>query len=509
MNKSIKNIFWGVFGQLVTMLIGLILPRLRISSFGSEVNGLLSSVHQIYVYFALLEAGVGATSLQALYGPVARKNQDDINGVLSAAHSYYRRTGIIYLFAVFAFAAIYPFTLNSSINKLTIVGVVLLNGLGNVLAYFFQGKYKILLQAEGKKYVITNLTTFVTMFSGVAKVVIIITVPNVILLQAVYFLFNLLQVFYFWWYIRRHYKWINLKVPKKTETLSQKKSALVHQISQLIFNNTDVLLLTYFCGLKVVSVYALYTLIFDMVSTLIANINEGFSFRLGQLFNSDRGKFDKEYSVYERFYIAISFALYSVCFLLIPSFIALYTKGITDADYMMPLLPLLFAIVKILVSGRAPSGFVATYAGHFKLTQNRAIIEAVINIVVSIVCVIFWGIYGVLIGTIVALLYRANDMIIYCNSKILKRSNWNTYKWWILGIGLFTGFSFIFKWISPTINSFGIFIIVAIITAVIIVFSNLTCTYLFSNKETKGVLKSLVANKIKRRRQKKNINESV
>ena len=42
------------------------------------------------------------------------------------------------------------------------------------------------------------------------------------------------------------------------------------------------------------------------------------------------------------------------------------------------------------------------------------------------------GIYGVLIGTIVALLYRTNDIIIYANMKILGRKPWNTYRRWLV-----------------------------------------------------------------------------
>ena len=38
------------------------------------------------------------------------------------------------------------------------------------------------------------------------------------------------------------------------------------------------------------------------------------------------------------------------------------------------------------------------------------------------------GIYGVLLGTIIALLYRMNDIIIYANKKILNRSPWKTYR---------------------------------------------------------------------------------
>ena len=495
MNKSIKNIVFGVLGQVITILIGLILPRLRIVSFGSEVNGLLTSVQQIYVYLALLEAGVGATSLQALYKPVATDDKDSINSVISATHSYYKRTGIIYLIAVIVLAIVYPLTVSSGIEPFTVVAVIVLNGAANVLAYFFQGKYKILLQAEGKEYVTTNLTTAVTTFSGIAKIVLMFVFPNVIALQVSYFLFSIFQVLYFAIYIKRHYKWIDLKA--KPTPLSQKKSALIHQVSQLVFNNTDVLLLTYFCGLKVVSVYALYNMIYDMISVLIGNVNKGFSFKLGQLFNSDREKFDKLFNLYERFYLALSFSLYCVCFLLMPEFISLYTRGVTDIDYAVRGLPLLFLVVKILVSGRATSGFVATYAGHFKLTQNRALIEMGINIVVSVVAVIFWGIYGVLIGTIAALLYRANDMIIYCNSKILKRKNFETYKWWLLDILLLAVFTIAYNMIPITINSYVTFFIVACIITAIICIAYFAITFIVTDKEIKKELFAFLPNKLR------------
>ena len=149
-------------------------------------------------------------------------------------------------------------------------------------------------------------------------------------------------------------------------------------------------------------------------------------------------------------------------------------------------------MVKILVSGRAPSGFVATYAGHFKLTQNRAVIEAGINIVVSLICVKLWGIYGVLLGTIAALLYRANDMIIYCNNRILKRSNWSTYKWWVLNIGLFIGFKIIFDLLVPTISSYAQFFVVAVIVMSIVGIVSLITTYLLSNKAAKLFLMSFL-----------------
>ena len=61
----------------------------------------------------------------------------------------------------------------------------------------------------------------------------------------------------------------------------------------------------------------------------------------------------------------------------------------------------------------------------------------IINIGVSLLGVFLWGIYGVLIGTIAALLFRANAMIIYANKKILHRSPWKTYRRWLVNLALF------------------------------------------------------------------------
>ena len=53
--NSINNLVWGMIGTIVTSIVAIIIPRLFIVNYGSEINGLLSSIKQIYVYLALLE----------------------------------------------------------------------------------------------------------------------------------------------------------------------------------------------------------------------------------------------------------------------------------------------------------------------------------------------------------------------------------------------------------------------------------------------------------------------
>ena len=320
MKRGIYNVLAGYLNQIITILLGILVPRLVLVSFGSEVNGLVNSITQIFVYFSLLEAGVGAATLQALYGPVARDDKASINEILAATSQYYKKTGIVYFFAVLGLAVVYPLVVSTDIPPMTIILVILLQGMVGVANYFFQGKFRYLLEAEGKNYIITNLTTMVTILTNVAKIILLLLGADIVIVQASYMVFNLLQMLFIAVYIHRRYKWLNLKVQPNYNAISQKNNALIHQFSNLIFNNTDVLILTVVCGLKVASVYSMYTLFFNMINTMLTTASSGVVFTLGQRFNVDREGYTKLFDCYESYYLSLVFTLFAVTYIFILPF---------------------------------------------------------------------------------------------------------------------------------------------------------------------------------------------
>lgn len=455
--KSLLNILTGVLGQLITIAVGILLPHLIITGYGSETNGFLSSVNSMVTYLALLEAGVGAATVQALYGPIGKGDRNKINGVLSATNRFYQRTGIVYLACLIVLSVGYPLVVRSDLGFWLQAGVILLVGGGGVLSYFFQAKYRLLLQAEGKQYVIHNITTLVHMGTNLCKVVLALLGVSILWLQVAHIALVLIQIAYYAYYIRKHYGWIDLKVAPDEQAISQKNSVLLHQIAEMIFNHTDVLLLTLLTDLKVVSVYWVYSTLVDMISTLIGNINTGFVYKLGQLCNTDRKRFLRAFDLHETYYMAFSFALYCVTYLFLLPFMKLYISGEDKVNYLLEYLPVLFVSYKMMVCGRAACGSCISYAGHFKKTQWRAVLEAALNLSVSVVGILVFehffqsGIYGVLLGTIVAVLYRGNDMIVYANRHILERSCWKTYRKWLLNLGLFVAFAAASRRIPKTV----------------------------------------------------------
>lgn len=433
--NGIKNILWGIMAQIITIGLGIFIPRLVLVNLGSEANGLLNSVSSVLSYMALLEAGVGTTTLQALYKPIADNEYNSINQIMAATDKFYKRTGKIYLIIVVLLSFGYSIIVKSALDPSAVFCVVLLSGLSGVLSYFFQGKYKILLSAQGKNYINTNITTFTTVGVSILKAVVLVAGGNVVMVQTVYFVFNLVQMIFILVYIRKNYAWLNLNVEPNFKALEQRKAVLVHQISSLVFSNTDVLILTAFTSLKTVSVYSMYAMIFGMVKSVAVTISESFVYALGQAY-SNREKFLRMFNAYEIYNMAITFSLFCILKILILPFLTLYTKGINDVNYIDNGVAWLFILYYLLHNGRASSGHVINFAKHFEKTKWRSILESVINLTASLILTYKFGIYGVILGTCIALFYRTNDMIIYA-SHILEKSPMVTYRRWCRNLIIF------------------------------------------------------------------------
>lgn len=467
-SKSYKNLLYSILSQVLTIALGLLLPRLFVISYGSEVNGLLTSLNQLLVYLALFEAGVGAATMQALYGPVARSDWDSINGVLAATNRYYRRTGRWYFAVLVLVSVLYPLVVETELSFFTVCGAVFFSGIGNVVLYYFQGKYSYFLQAEGKGYISTNLTTIIHTTVSLSKAVLILLGADIVVILAVSFLINCLQAVYMLRYVRRHYPQVNLDVPPDYGAISQKNYAMVHQVSTLIFNNTDVLILTMACGLKVVSVYSMFKLVTSHLEAILNIPMNSIRFILGQTYQTNRERYILRIDLVESYFSAVTYALFAVALFLFLPFMRMYTAGVTDINYVDGKLAVLFVVVSLLNKSRAPMCETVNYAGHYQQTASRSILESAINLAVSLVGVYACGIYGVLLGTVFALAYRTNDFILYANHKLLERSARRTYSIYLVNIVQFVLIQLVFRrFFAGPIESWFDFIKVGALSAIL------------------------------------------
>ena len=432
-----NNLISSLVYQVVLITLSFLLPRLYLENFGSEVNGVLSTIKQIFVYLFLLEAGVGLATTQALYKRIGEKDYKSANEVLSATNLYYKRTGIIYLAIVLLIAVFYAYVIPTSIDSNVVFFIIILTALPALFSYFVQAKYRILMEVDGRKYVINNAETILQIASNAAKILVLLLTDSLILIQLVYCIIYLAQLAYLYFYAKSRYKWLDLKAKPDYEAISQKNSVLVHQLSGMVFNNTDVILISALCDFKAASIYAIYNIFFSQVQNFITSVVSSFTFALGQMFHTDRRRFDSLYNAYETFYVMATFMIYTLMAVFLLPLVQIYTSGINDAEYTNTLLVLLFVVMNLLSNAKIPANGVIEFAGEFEKTRSYAIWEMVINISVSVAAILYMGVCGAIIGTVAALLYRGIVTIYYSNKKVLKRSQMHTYKILITNLMVF------------------------------------------------------------------------
>ena len=105
---AVRNILTTMILQAVTILSGFIVPRIILTYFGSEVNGLVGSVNQFLNYVDLLEGGVGGVVTAALYKPLREKDYGKVSGVVSATSYFFRRIALISVVYMLLLAVFYP-----------------------------------------------------------------------------------------------------------------------------------------------------------------------------------------------------------------------------------------------------------------------------------------------------------------------------------------------------------------------------------------------------------------
>lgn len=449
--RSLFNLVTGFSYQIISISMGLILPYLFITSLGSESNGLLSSTGQVFACLGLLEAGVGMTTLQALYKPIADNDRNEINAILSATNIYYKKTGTWYLLAVLVLIVVYPYVVDSNIAPGTIRLVIALQGGGTVISFLFQAKYNILLKAEGKNYIISLLSLALLLFRNIGKILAIQWGYNIVAVQEIQFITIIIEATVIVLYIKKKYPWISMKSIPDFNAISQKGTVFVQSIAWMIFNHTDILVLTIFTrSLGIVSVYSVYALLFEAAQNFLNQIRDSFQYKIGRIAHTNKEQLDDYFEEYSTKILVITFAIYSALYLVSVPFISLYTKGVTDADYYAKLVPELFFAYKVLYGVRVLNKQLIEGNGHFKQTNYIPIAETCLNMIFSVVFVIPFKVQGVLIGSVVSSSVSVCLYIAYLYRNVARKAIKTQLLQILISIPLFIGILVIGlnRWIS-------------------------------------------------------------
>lgn len=424
--KFVSNAVSSFILQAVTLLSGLIIPRLMIMTYGSEINGLVSSISQFVRYFTLVEAGLASASIYALFKPLAGQDYKAISSIVTATRIFYFRSGYIFVALVLFCSLLYPYYVKTELlSPLQIWILVLVLGFSGVLNFFVMAKYTALITADQKVYVINFLSVVSTVVYTVIIVILTRMDVDIVTLRAVALLSVFMPPVAMYFYINRHYSYVDYKAEPDYKSLSKRWDALILQVLGMVHTAVPIILATIFTSLAQVSVYTIYAMVILGVQQMIMIFSAGIQSAFGEIIalgNSEM--FKKIYNQYEFMIYAIMTLFYSTVMVLLLPFVKLYTRGITDVNYEQPMMAFLFVINALLYSLKSPQGSLVTSAGLFKETKYQTLTQALLAIICGAILGKLAGLNGILLGLIISNMYRDIDLMIFIprrlgNTKII------------------------------------------------------------------------------------------
>mgnify|MGYP003295083392 CR=1 FL=1 len=392
--------------KVVTFICSFILTRLIIKTYGSDVNGMIGSITQFLGFITLLEGGIGGVARAVLYKPLAEKNNEQICKVITYIERFFRIIALVFIVYAIIVAFIFP-VFAEGFDFWFSFSLVLILSASSFCEYFFGISYAILINADQKNYVTNYFSFFITILTFVASLILIKFGFKIHIVKIVSVFILIMKPILLSIYCKNKYNLTKVKLDKNENILPQKWSGIGVHVAYYLHRNTDTFLITIFLSLSMVSVYSVYNMIIGGVLTVIESLSLGIEAAFGNMnVNGEFENLKSRFKLFVSYYQFLCTLLLSCTVILIIPFVRLYTSSITDADYVQPLFAILFVSAEFLYCLRVPYNNLMVATNSFKEIRFGAYIEVCINLLISIILVHFFGINGVVIGTICAMLFR-------------------------------------------------------------------------------------------------------
>lgn len=418
--KLYLNTVTALLFQVLSLISGFILPRLFLTNYGTDVNGLVSSITHLLGFFSLAECGMGAVVQSSLFEPLAKRDSVQVSKIMRSARRFFNVVAYILIAYILALCILYPLIVRTSFSPLFTILLLLAMSISYFAQYYFGITYKLLLQADQMAYVQYTVSGVALILNVVASFCLVRLGCSIQLMKLVSSILFLLQPMLLFVYVRKKYE-IDRNITYTEEPIKQKWNGMAQHIATVVLNNADTTVLTVFSTLANVSVYSVYHLVVGGMVQLLTSVSVGVKAWLGNIYYSeDRERLLRSFREVEWFMHFVTTLLFGVTLALIVPFVQVYTGGISDAtQYIVPTFAVVITLAQTMYCIRLPYSLMIQAAGHYKQTQLSAIMEAAINVVVSIALVFRWGLVGIAIGTLAAMSYRTVYLAFYLGKNIL------------------------------------------------------------------------------------------
>ncbi len=409
-SNSLRNVGSTVGGQMLNSILRFACRTVFLHTLGQEFLGISSLYSNVISLLNISELGLSTAITFSLYKPLADNDRQAIRAIMGFFRTAYRIIALVILGAGLMLMPALPYLMTGVTDKVNIYHFYLLYLTETVVSYLFFSYKSVLLIASQKKYIVDLVMYGCQTVVNLLQMAVLIFWKSfllyMVLLIVNHVVFNIITACL----VDYRYPWLRGKAPKlpkeeKKAIFTRIYATGLNKISVAVGTSTDNLVISSFVSVVAVGLYSNYAMVVQVFQKLLSGVFQAVGSSLGNLYATE----SRQRSAYMFRCLNLLnnylITLCSVCFLVMfQPFVQLWA----GEDYLLS-----YGVVISIVLNFATNylqNVVQIYreaCGTFTRGKYRPIFTALLNLIISVVLVRWFGIGGVLWGSIISRMITA------------------------------------------------------------------------------------------------------
>ncbi len=407
-NNSIRNISFGFVYKIIAFVLPFLTRTVLIYTIGLEYVGLSSLFTSVLNVLNLAELGVGSGMVYCMYDAVANNDDRTICALLNLYRKFYRIIGLV----VFVLGIILiPFLrffvsgdVPDDINLYILFLLYLINSSFSYLLYAYKSSLFIAFQRND---IVSKISAIVLVVQNSLQIVFLLCFKNFyfyigcILLGTAFFSILINAV--------SNSKYTKFRPEGDVDPallkgiISKVKALALYRIGGVVLVSVDSIVVSAFLGLKALGKYNNYFFIMNALFAFLAIFYDSVRSSIGNSIVVDSK--EKNYEDFNKIFLLNSWLVgwCTVCLAcLYDPFITIWVGvKMSYSTAIVPFLAVYFYTWKMMEA----VNLYKDASGMWEYDRFRPLVASVINLILNVFLVNFIGIYGILISTIISIIF--------------------------------------------------------------------------------------------------------
>lgn len=403
-----RNMVFGILLKIYQIAVPFLMRTAMIYFMGVQYLGLNSLFTSILQVLNLVELGVGSAMVYSMYKPIAEDDQVTICALMRLYRTYYRIIGLVIAVMGGLLTPFVPNLINGELpDGLNIYILYLLNLAVTVLSYWLFAYKNSLLQAHQRTDVTSKVTLATNTVQYGLQFIVLVTTTNyyiyVMMALATQALTNIVIAIVATKMYPDYHPIGKLPKGQVQDINHRIRDLFTSKLGGVIVNSADTVVISAFLGLTMLAIYQNYYYILSSIIGFVGIVFQSCTAGIGNsvIVESE----EKNFADLKKFTLLIAWisGFCTCCFLcLYQPFMEIWVGKELMLNFNAVIC---FCVYYFIYEINQLLNTYKDAAGIWHEDRFRPLVTALSNLFMNLIMVQFWGIYGVLLSTVLSMLF--------------------------------------------------------------------------------------------------------